>query len=299
MWWGNCSSSDNKPNFILQVGTHVVNWSHLRLVNSPLFHLIPSSSESTIIDHVTIHSPYTKHSCNLDGIDPMYSNNVWIKNVVIHSGDDCVAVKQGSTNILVENSLFQTGHGASIGSIKHGDVVNVTFRNIKFHKASDGEFENGARIKTWKGGSGTIKNITYDTITMVGVPNPLLVTTTYSDLDLSVEERILNYILESIRDGKIAEGAQHLAGKVQEHVRRRNDPQTEVQISDITFKKIHASQIPKKKGPSITCQRDAPCEGFYFEDITFDHEMTCSHVFGRYGNPPFQPSSVSTCLHRK
>ena len=67
-----------------------------------------------------------------------------------------MAVKGGCKGILVENCYFAYGHGCSIGSIRDSGVQDVMLRNITFVGT-----ENGARIKTWQGGTALVQNISY------------------------------------------------------------------------------------------------------------------------------------------
>lgn len=88
----------------------------------PRFHLRPENCDHVLIKGITIWAPFTKKSNNLDGIDPGGSRNVLISDCHIDSGDDNVAIKPWSHDIVVENCYFGTGHGASIGSVHNGDV---------------------------------------------------------------------------------------------------------------------------------------------------------------------------------
>lgn len=84
-------------------------------------------------------------------------------------------MKPNSTNILIQNLRCNGTHGISVGSLgQYPDridiVENVLARNISLFNSSD-----GARIKVWPdayseksasltggGGSGLVRNITYD-----------------------------------------------------------------------------------------------------------------------------------------
>ena len=59
--------------------------------------------------------------------------------LLIQNGDDSVTVKSGSHNVLVENSIFQDGHGCNIGSIQ-GRVSTTTATYSSIHSG-------GGRIK--------------------------------------------------------------------------------------------------------------------------------------------------------
>src|SRR4051812_21368758 len=55
----------------------------------------------------------------VDGIDPSGANNVYIHDCIIENGDDNVAVKANSSNVLVERCSFIGGRGATIGSVQY------------------------------------------------------------------------------------------------------------------------------------------------------------------------------------
>jgi galacturan 1,4-alpha-galacturonidase len=102
---------------------------------------------------------------------------VVIQDSVVNNGDDCVSFKPNSTNIVVQNMQCNGSHGISVGSLgqyvhEYDIVENVYVYNISMSNASD-----GARIKVWPGiytdfqsnlngggGSGYVKNVTYDVL---------------------------------------------------------------------------------------------------------------------------------------
>lgn len=112
---------------------------------------------------------------NSDGWDTYRSDYVVIQNSVIDNTDDCVSFKPNSTNIVVQGLTCNGSHGISVGSlgqyIEQYDIVeNVHVYNNTMSNASD-----AARIKVWPGvysemgpiltgggGSGYVKNITYE-----------------------------------------------------------------------------------------------------------------------------------------
>jgi galacturan 1,4-alpha-galacturonidase len=90
-------------------------------------------------------------SLNTDGADTVYVNNITFRGWTIDNGDDSIAMKANSTNILIEDCRFHTGLGVAIGSIGQYDGVfeyieNVTARNIEVH-----DMRYGAYVKTWTG----------------------------------------------------------------------------------------------------------------------------------------------------
>jgi len=174
IWWPD-SSTDSHPDLILFEHCTRVTVQGIHLTNSPKLTLVPTHCDNTRITDVTITNPYTSSSKNLDCIDPS-GTNIYIANCDLNCGDDNVAIKGPSENVLVENCRFGTGHGASIGSITSDLVRNVTFRNIKMTGT-----DNGCRIKTKVGYTGgKVMDILFDTITMDGVGYPIVIDGMYT-----------------------------------------------------------------------------------------------------------------------
>lgn len=88
---------------------------------------------------------------NTDGANTIYSDHIVFRGWTIQNGDDSIALKANSTNIIIEDSIFYKGEGLAIGSIGQYNgmfetVENVTARRIVFQGTT-----YGARIKTWTG----------------------------------------------------------------------------------------------------------------------------------------------------
>ena len=174
LWWKirEKDSSVEAPMLIVIENSNNVTVRNISLTNSPMFHLVPESSKNVLIDSIKINT--LASSPNTDGIDPSNSHSVTIRNCSISTGDDNVAIKPGSSDILVEGCTFGRGHGCSIGSINSTGVQNVLVRNTVFV-----ETDYGARIKTWQGGSGLVQNITYTQLQLRDVDVPLYITMYY------------------------------------------------------------------------------------------------------------------------
>lgn len=82
-------------------------------------------------------------------------------NNVVFNQDDAVAVTSGG-DIVWDNSYCYGGHGASIGSV--GLKSNNTVDGVIFSNTQIVASQNGARIKTNSGASGSINNVTYSNI---------------------------------------------------------------------------------------------------------------------------------------
>ncbi|KAL6132828.1 hypothetical protein ACLB2K_065067 [Fragaria x ananassa] len=143
----------------------------LRIKNSPQFHFKFDNCQNIYVESITIKSPAL--SPNTDGIHIQNTNNVKIYNSLVSNGDDCVSIGTGSYNIDMRNITCGPSHGISIGSLGDGNsracVSNITVKD-SIIKHSD----NGVRIKTWQGGSGSVSSITFNNIHMDTVRNPIV-----------------------------------------------------------------------------------------------------------------------------
>ena len=73
------------------------------------FHIMISRSQNFRIFNLNLQAP--GDSPNTDGIHMSISNLVEISESVIATGDDCVSMIQGSTNISVNKVICGPGHG--------------------------------------------------------------------------------------------------------------------------------------------------------------------------------------------
>lgn len=124
-------------------------------------------------------------SPNTDGIHMGQSSNINIADCNIGTGDDCVSIGSGTTNVTVTGVTCGPGHGISVGSLgkgdDKGDVSGLTVKNCKISDTT-----NGVRIKTWKSkpAQGTavslrVSDFTFDNIEMNKVSNPIIIDQAY------------------------------------------------------------------------------------------------------------------------
>lgn len=57
------------------------------------------------------------NSPNTDGIEPMWTTNVHLHDNFISNGDDCITVKSGSRDVLIEDIQCFHSHGMTVGSV--------------------------------------------------------------------------------------------------------------------------------------------------------------------------------------
>ncbi|WZZ48420.1 hypothetical protein YC2023_048527 [Brassica napus] len=151
--------------------------SGLTSLNSQNLHVTVHHSSNVRIQNIRIRAP--SRSPNTDGIIVQSSSGVTISGAVIGTGDDCIALNQGSVNIYIERVLCGPGHGISIGSLgDHADeegVNNVTVTNSVFTKT-----RNGVRIKSWaRPSTGFVRNVEFRNLVMRNVGNPLIIDQNY------------------------------------------------------------------------------------------------------------------------
>ncbi|ROW07294.1 hypothetical protein VMCG_03698 [Cytospora schulzeri] len=120
---------------------------------------------------------------NTDGFD-VGGTDITFLNSVIYNGDDAIAVGSESHNILFSGGTigYQT-HGMSIGSLGKDptDFANVT--NVRFEDITVVNGVYAARFKSWLGGQGLVKNITWSNVKVYNVTFPIYVTQTYYNQD--------------------------------------------------------------------------------------------------------------------
>lgn len=153
-----------RPTFIEPFQCDRVLIQGITIINAPFWVIHPMKSTNIIVDGVTVNS----HGPNNDGCDPEYSKNVWVKNCVFDTGDDCIAIKSGrnadgrrvgivSENIVVEGCQMKDGHGGVVmGSEISAGVRNVFVQNCKM---SSPNLDRAIRVKTNTKRGGFIEHV--------------------------------------------------------------------------------------------------------------------------------------------
>ncbi|XP_042012368.1 probable polygalacturonase At3g15720 [Salvia splendens] len=152
----------------------------LTFKDSPSKHIVLNGIQSLSISGLTIEAP--GDSPNTDGMLLQYCTNVHITSSRIGTGDDCIAIINGTLNARIDNIVCGPGHGISIGSLgNHGAeaiVEDITVSNVLFRNTSDvrtPSTSNGARIKTWQGGRGYVRNIHYEKLWFHDTVYPIII----------------------------------------------------------------------------------------------------------------------------
>lgn len=83
--------------------------SGLTLMNSEVFHVSIFGSSGVTVRGAKITAP--ENSPNTDGIHIQKSSFVAITGSTIGTGDDCISMGEGSTDVWIENIKCGPGHG--------------------------------------------------------------------------------------------------------------------------------------------------------------------------------------------
>ncbi|OIV98300.1 hypothetical protein TanjilG_16627 [Lupinus angustifolius] len=204
----------------------------LTSLNSQTVHIAIDHCNNVVIQDVKIRAP--SGSPNTDGINVQFSTGVTISHSTIMTGDDCISISQGSTNVWIERIACGPGHGISIGSlgtnVKEVGVENVTVTDSVFTKT-----ENGVRIKSWaQPSNGYARDIVFRNLIMHNVYNPIII------------------------DQRYCPG------------RQCPHQSSGVKISKVSYEHIRGSSA-SPASINLDCSESNPCLGIKFEDINLTY----------------------------
>ncbi|CAL5336922.1 unnamed protein product [Camellia sinensis] len=175
------------------------------------------------------------NSLNTDGIHVAGSSGVTILSSKIATGDDCISVGPGTTNLWIESIACGPGHGISIGSLgkdsQESGVQNVTVKTVIFTGT-----QNGLRIKTWaKPSNGFVRGVLFQHATMVNVQNPVIIDQNYCPGNTNCPNQVSG-----------------------------------VKISDVTYQDIHGTSATEV-AVNFDCSKQHPCSKIILEDVHLTH----------------------------
>ncbi|KAJ1293083.1 hypothetical protein BS78_01G041100 [Paspalum vaginatum] len=200
----------------------------LKVVNSQQIHMSVEDCSGVQLTRLSITAPGT--SPNTDGIHITRSRDVRVTGCKIKTGDDCLSIEDGTRNLHVSNVVCGPGHGISIGSLGDGNtraqVSGVTIDTVQLHGTT-----NGARIKTYQGGSGYAKDIKFQNMVMYNVKNPIIIDQHYCDRAKPCREQ-----------------------------------RSAVEVSNVVFKNIRGTTATKD-AIRLDCSRSVPCHGITLQNI--------------------------------
>ncbi|XP_066333314.1 polygalacturonase ADPG2-like [Miscanthus floridulus] len=238
-----CKEAPTALSFHYCTNLKVVN---LKIVNSQQIHMSVEDCANVQLAKLSITAPGT--SPNTDGIHITRSKDVRVTNCKIKTGDDCISIEDGTHKLHVSNVVCGPGHGISIGSLgddnSRAKVSDITIDSVQLHGTT-----NGARIKTYQGGSGYAKDITFQNMIMNNVKNPIIIDQNYCD-----------------------------------KARPCREQRSAVQISNVVFKNIRGTTVTKD-AIKMSCSKNMPCQGITLQNIDLkmqggkgNTESTCQNA---------------------
>ncbi|XP_057948567.1 probable polygalacturonase At1g80170 [Malania oleifera] len=192
LWWA-ASCKKNKSNPCVGAPTALtissssnVRMKGLTIRNSQQMHFVISHCNVVRISKMLVSAP--GDSPNTDGIHLTQSTNIVVEDTKIGTGDDCISIVDGCSNIRIKNVNCGPGHGISIGSLGKDNSVGIVTKVVVDTAVLRGT-TNGLRIKTWQGGSGHVNAVRYDNVVMEDVANPIIIDQFYCDSPTSCKNQ--------------------------------------------------------------------------------------------------------------
>lgn len=125
----------------------------IALVDSPAFHLIVVTCTNGEIYNLIIRGG---NLGGLDGIDTS-GTNLWYHDIEVTNKDECVTIKNPSTNVLVENIYCNWSGGCAMGSLASGTAIS----NIEYNHVYTWQSNQMYMIKS-NGGDGYVKDCSFN-----------------------------------------------------------------------------------------------------------------------------------------
>lgn len=168
-WWDSKGSNGGKtkPKMFYAHSMKQSTIKGLNVKNTPVqFMSINSATDLDVIDVTMDNSAGSSLGHNTDAFDVGSSQNIYISGAVVKNQDDCLAINSG-TNITFTGGTCSGGHGLSIGSV--GGRTNNVVKTVSITNSKISDSDNGVRIKTVSGATGSVSGVTYSGITLSNI----------------------------------------------------------------------------------------------------------------------------------
>ncbi|XP_010504680.1 PREDICTED: polygalacturonase ADPG1 [Camelina sativa] len=233
IWWQNSCKIDKSkpcttaPTALTLYNLRNLNMKNLRVRDAQQIQVSIENCNNVDVNNVVVSAP--GDSPNTDGIHITNTKNIRVSKSDIGTGDDCISIEDGTQNLQISDLTCGPGHGISIGSL--GDDNSKAYvSGIYVDGAKFSESDNGVRIKTYQGGSGTAKNIKFQNIQMKNVKNPIIIDQNYCDKD------------------------------------KCEDQESAVQVKNVVYKNISGTSATDV-AITFNCSEKYPCQGIVLENV--------------------------------
>ncbi|XP_010554840.1 PREDICTED: polygalacturonase ADPG2-like [Tarenaya hassleriana] len=246
IWWQNsCKINPSKPctkapTALTFYNSKNVKVTNLRVRNAQQIQVSFEKCANVIASNVAVTAP--EDSPNTDGIHITNTQNIQVINSIIGTGDDCISIESGSQNVQIKDITCGPGHGISIGSLGD-DNTRAYVSGVTVDGAKLSGTDNGVRIKTYQGGSGTASNIKFQNIQMNNVKNPIIIDQNYCDKSKPCKKQ-----------------------------------KSAVQVRNVVYRNIKGTSA---SGMAIKfdCSKSYPCKGIVLQNVNLQGgKATCSNA---------------------
>jgi len=231
-WWDGQGSNGGvtKPKFFALHSLTSSSVTGLNVKNTPVQGFSIDNCEELTVTDVTIDDSDGDAGGlghNTDAFDIGSTDQLTITGANVKNQDDCIAVNSG-TNIRFTNGVCSGGHGLSIGSV--GGRDDNTVSNVVIQDSTIENSQNGVRIKTVSGATGSVTGVTYSDITLSGI----------TDFGIVLEQDYENGSPTGV-------------------------PTAGVPITDLTIENVHGTVTSSATDILILC---AACSDWTWEDVS-------------------------------
>ncbi|RCI16242.1 hypothetical protein L249_1905 [Ophiocordyceps polyrhachis-furcata BCC 54312] len=127
----------------------------LRFVQSQMWTMAVTFSRDVVLEDVFVSSTSNSkwNTLNTDGCDTINSDRITFRRWRVTNGDDAIALKGNSTNIVIEDCDFAHGQGIAVGSMgqylgRADTISGLRVRNVRLDDTAHVLY-----VKTWAGHS--------------------------------------------------------------------------------------------------------------------------------------------------
>ncbi|EOA28927.1 hypothetical protein CARUB_v10025174mg [Capsella rubella] len=244
-WWENsCKRNKAKPctkapTALTFYNSKNLRVNNLRVRNAQQIQISIEKCSNVQVSNVVVTAP--ADSPNTDGIHITNTQNIRVSKSIIGTGDDCISIESGSQNVQINDITCGPGHGISIGSL--GDDNTKAFvSGVTVDGAKLSGTDNGVRIKTYQGGSGTASNIVFQNIEMENVKNPIIIDQEYCDKSKCTSQK------------------------------------SAVQVKNVVYRNISGTSA-SDMAITFNCSKNYPCQGIVLDKVNIKGgKATCSNA---------------------
>ncbi|PFH54988.1 hypothetical protein XA68_11184 [Ophiocordyceps unilateralis] len=158
VWYDWAQGRGNLPRRPMNINLRQLTRSRLRrlrFVQSQMWTMAITYSHDVDLEDMYVKSTSNSrwNTLNTDGCDTINSDKINFRRWQVSNGDDAIALKGNSTNILIEDSVFSHGQGIAVGSMgqylgRADTISGLRLRNIRLIDTAHVLY-----VKTWSGQS--------------------------------------------------------------------------------------------------------------------------------------------------